>query len=63
MHVFDESVVVVVLVMVGVEFSVSAFVNPSAWRFDPEPHARMLSYFAAGLGKVMPVDTPPGCCC
>ena len=55
MHVFDEIVVVVVLVMVGVEFSVSAFVNPSAWRLDPEPQAKMLSHFAAVLGKVMPV--------
>ena len=55
MHVFDEIAAVVVLVMVGVEFAVSAFVNPSAWRLAPEPQAKMLSHFAASARQVMPV--------
>ena len=55
MHLFDEVVAVVLLLMVGVEFAVSAFVNPSAWRLDPEPQAKMLSHFASVLGRVMPV--------
>ena len=55
MHVLNEITVVVLLLMVGVEFAVSAFVNPSAWHLDPDPQAKMLSHFAAVLGKVMPV--------
>ena len=54
MHLFNVAVVFIVLLLVGVEFSVSAFVDPSAWRLDPEPQSRMLSLFAAVLGKVMP---------
>ena len=55
MHSFNVAVVFIVVLLVGVEFSVSAFVDPSAWRLDAEPQARMLSHFAAVLGKVMPV--------
>ena len=54
MHLFNVTVVIVVLLMVGAEFSVSAFVDPSAWRLDPAPQSRMLSHYAAVLGKVMP---------
>ncbi len=53
-HLFNVATVFLVLLMVGAEFSVSAFVNPSAWRLDPEPQSRMLSHYAAVLGKVMP---------
>lgn len=55
MHLFNVVTVVLLLLLVGVEFSVSAFVNPSAWRLDPDPQSRMLSHFAGVLGKVMPV--------
>ena len=55
MHLFNVLAVLIVLVLVGVEFSVSAFVDPSAWRLDPEPQSKLLSRFAAVLGKVMPV--------
>ena len=55
MHLFHVFTVLVLLLMVGVELSVSAFVNPSAWRLDPAPQSTMLSHFAAVLGKVMPV--------
>ena len=55
MHLFNVATLVLLLLLVGVEFSVSAFVNPSAWRLDPEPRLRMLSHFAAVLGRLMPV--------
>lgn len=54
MHLFHVFAVFFVLLMVGSELSVSAFVDPSAWRLDPGPQAVMLSHFAAVLGKVMP---------
>jgi hypothetical protein len=34
MHLFNVASVFSVLLLVGVEFSVSAFVNPGAWRLD-----------------------------
>src|SRR5277367_3174070 len=55
MHLFNMATLFVVLTLVGVEFSVSAFVNPAAWRLDPESQLKMLSRFALVLGKVMPV--------
>ena len=58
MHIFNIATVFIVLSLVSVEFSVSAFVNPAAWRLDPEPQLKMLSRFASVLGKVMPVWYP-----
>ncbi|HZC43455.1 MAG TPA: hypothetical protein VE195_04725 [Acidobacteriaceae bacterium] len=58
MHWFNMATVFVVLTLVGVEFSVSAFVNPAAWRLEPEAQLKMLSRFALVLGKVMPVWYP-----
>lgn len=55
MHLFNVAAVFCLLLLVGAEFSVSAFVNPSAWRLDPEPQSTMLSHLAAVLGKVMPL--------
>ena len=55
MHLFNAATLVVVLTLLGVEFSVSAFVNPAAWRLEPESQLKMLSRFALVLGKVMPV--------
>ncbi len=54
MHLFNVATLFVVLTLVGVEFSVSAFVNPSAWRLEAAPQATMLGRFAAVLGKFMP---------
>ncbi|RXH57062.1 DUF1772 domain-containing protein [Granulicella sibirica] len=48
----------IVLTLVGVEFSVSAFMNPAAWRLEPESQLRMLSRLAFVLGRVMPVWYP-----
>ena len=58
MHLFDVATLFVVLTLVGVEFSVPAFVNPAAWRLEPESQLKMLSRFALVLGKVMPVWYP-----
>jgi hypothetical protein len=58
MHLFNIATVFFVITLVGVEFSVSAFVNPAAWRLEPESQLKMLSRLASVLGKVMPVWYP-----
>lgn len=58
MHLFDMFTVFIVVTLIGVEFSVSAFLNPAAWRLDPEPQLKMLSRVALVLGRVMPVWYP-----
>lgn len=58
MHVFNMATVLIVATLVGVEFSVAAFVNPAAWRLDPEPQLKILSRVALVLGNVMPVWYP-----
>jgi uncharacterized membrane protein len=58
MHLFNMATVFIVLSLVSVEFSVAAFVNPAAWRLDPEPQLKILSRLASVLGKVMPVWYP-----
>ena len=55
MHLFNVAVLFILLILVGVEFSVSAFVNPAAWRLGPEAQLQILSRLALVLGKVMPV--------
>ena len=42
MHLFNMATLLVVLTLVGVEFSVSAFVNPAASRLEPESQLKML---------------------
>ena len=58
MHIFNVATIFIVVSLLGVEFSVSAFVNPAAWRLDAEPQLKMLSRFALVLGRVMPVWYP-----
>ena len=58
MHLFNMATVVIVLSQVSVEFSVAAFIDPTAWRLDPEPQLKLLSRLASVLGKVMPVWYP-----
>lgn len=58
MHWFNMATLFIVLTLVGVEFSVSAFVNPAAWRLEPESQLRMLSRLALVFGKAMPVWYP-----
>jgi len=58
MHLFNMATLFIIVALVGVEFSVSAFVNPAAWRLDPESQLKMLGRFALVLGRVMPVWYP-----
>ena len=58
MHLFTITTLFVSLSLFGVEFSVSAFVNPAAWRLEAESQSKMLSRLALVLGKVMPVWYP-----
>jgi uncharacterized membrane protein len=55
MHLLNMATLLVVLTLLGVEFSVSAFVNPAASQLEPESQLKMLSGSALVLGKVMPV--------
>jgi uncharacterized membrane protein len=57
-HLFNVATLFIVLTLVGVEFSVSAFVNPVASRLESESQLKMLSRLALVLGKVMPVWYP-----
>jgi hypothetical protein len=36
MHILNVATLFIVLTLVGIEFSVSAFVHPAAWRLEPE---------------------------
>ncbi|GAA3759228.1 hypothetical protein GCM10022270_17000 [Terriglobus aquaticus] len=58
MHILNVVTVFLVVTVVGVEFSVSAFVNPAAWRLEAEAQLKMLSRFALVMGRVMPVWYP-----
>ena len=55
MHLFHTAVLFVVLTLLGVEFSVSAFTNPLVWRLEPASQWKALSRNAVVGGKVMPV--------
>jgi uncharacterized membrane protein len=54
MRVLDIIAILSIGLMIGVEFAVSAFINPTVRKLDDEPQARILSLFAAQLGFVMP---------
>lgn len=41
-------------VMIGVEFAVSAFVNPVLWKLDERAQPQATAFFARRLGAVMP---------
>ncbi len=58
MHLFRVATLFIVLTLVGVEFSISAFVNPAASRLEPAAQLNMLSRLALVLGNVMPVWYP-----
>lgn len=54
MRFLDILAILTLGLMIGVEFAVSAFINPTVCKLDDEPQARILSLFAAQLGFVMP---------
>ena len=58
MHLFNTATIFIILSLIGVEFSVTAFINPAARRLDPEPQLKILSRLASVFGRVMPVWYP-----
>lgn len=52
--VLDLLLIVSAGLMIGVEFSVSVFINPVMRKLPPEPQSFALSLFASRLGFVMP---------
>ena len=54
MLVLDIIAILSLGLMIGVEFAVSAFINPTMSKLDEEPQAKALSLFAALLGFIMP---------
>jgi uncharacterized membrane protein len=55
MHLFDILTILCIGLMIGAEFTVSAFINPIVRQLEETAQAKILSLFAALLGKVMPV--------
>ncbi|HSY35747.1 MAG TPA: anthrone oxygenase family protein [Acidobacteriaceae bacterium] len=54
MRFLDILAIVSLGLMIGVEFAVSAFINPTLLKLDDEPQAKSLGLFGALLGSVMP---------
>ena len=54
MHILDIATITIIGLMVGVELTVSLFINPVMRQLDAPLQARSLSLFAALLGRVMP---------
>jgi uncharacterized membrane protein len=54
MRFLDIIAILTLGLMIGVEFAVSAFINPTLLKLDDEPQAKSLSLFGALLGSVMP---------
>lgn len=55
MQSFDILTILCIGLMIGAEFTVSAFINPLVWQLEEHTQAKILSLFAALLGKVMTV--------
>ena len=58
MHILNVATLFIALTLVGIEFSISAFLNPAGWRLEAEPQLQLLSRLALVLGRVMPVWYP-----
>jgi uncharacterized membrane protein len=54
MHVINIFTLVIAGLMVGNELTVSLFIHPVMRKLDPESQRKVLSLFAALLGRVMP---------
>jgi uncharacterized membrane protein len=55
MHIFDIITILCIGLMIGNEFTVAAFINPVVQQLEETTQAKILSLFAALLGKVMPI--------
>jgi uncharacterized membrane protein len=54
MQIFDIVTILCVGLMIGAEFTVSAFINPIVWQLEDYWQAKILSLFARRLGTAMP---------
>lgn len=54
MQFFDILTILCVGLMIGAEFTVSAFINPVVWQLEENTQAEILSLFARRLGTAMP---------
>lgn len=54
MMLLSIATVVCLGLLTGVEFAVSAFVNPVLWKLEPKTQAGLVRIFARNLGGVMP---------
>src|SRR5581483_9643214 len=54
MTVLDMATIVCIGLMIGVEFAVSAFINPVLWRLERGAQMEAIRIFAVKLGFVMP---------
>ncbi|HKO11677.1 MAG TPA: DUF1772 domain-containing protein [Acidobacteriaceae bacterium] len=54
MVILDIATTVCAGLLIGVEFSVSAFINPILWQLDERAQSRTIGLFARKLGFVMP---------
>jgi uncharacterized membrane protein len=54
MHFLDILTILCIGLLVGVEFSVSAFMNPVVWRLERSAQSEAIRMFAGRLGKAMP---------
>lgn len=55
MQSFDILTIFCIGLMIGAEFTVSAFINPVVQQLEEAAQAKILSLFAALLGRVMPL--------
>ena len=54
MLILDITTIVCIGLMIGVEFAVSAFINPVLWKLESGSQTQAIRLFAAKLGFVMP---------
>lgn len=54
MTLMDVITIVCIGLMIGTEFTVSAFINPVLWRLEHGAQAQAISMFAEKLGRAMP---------
>lgn len=54
MLILDITTIVCIGLMIGVEFCVSAFINPVLWKLESGAQLQTIRLFAAKLGFVMP---------
>ena len=55
MHLLDIITILCIGLMVGIELTVSLFINPIIWQLDEPAQAKAFSLFGRYLGKAMPI--------